>query len=188
GADPFEAAPTEALDEDLGLLDLLPTPKATRRVAKIIDEILAVEAPIHGERLARIVGRRCGMQTVRAARAKQILGIVSAELREESELGLFIWSTSRTANDWTAFRSTPAEVKDRQIGHIAPQEILNAMLHVVGSAFAVEPEELLRETSKALGFAKCGAQVRKRIEAVLTKAGGAGKLVSDGEMYRLPVL
>jgi hypothetical protein len=188
GADPFEAAPTEALDEDLGLLDLLPAPKATRRVAKIIDEILAVEAPIHDERLARIVGRRCGMQTVRATRAKQILGIVSAELREESELGLFIWSTSRTANDWTAFRSTPAEVKDRQIGHIAPQEILNAMLHVVGSAFAVEPEELLRETSKVLGFAKCGAQVRKRIEAVLTKAGDAGKLVSDGEMYRLPVL
>jgi len=185
-SDLFEAAPTEPLDEDVGLLDLLPAPKAKRRVAEIIEEILAVEAPVHCERLARIVGRRCGMQQVRATRAKQILDIVPAQLCDETELGLFIWSTSRMPSEWTGFRATPNEVTDRQVGHIAPQEILNAAIHIVESAFAVEPEELVKEVSKTLGFAKCGAQVKRRIEDVLTKARETGRLVSEGAMYRLP--
>ena len=83
--------------------------------------------------------------------------------------------------DWNSVR-----VRVEQVGHIAPQEILNAAIHIVESAFAVEPEELVKEVSKTLGFAKCGAQVKRRIEDVLTKARETGRLVSEGAMYRLP--
>ena len=178
----------EALDSDLGLLDLLPASEAVARVKEIIDETLTVEAPIHVQRMAKIVGRRCGMVRVSAARAKQIIVHIPAELCEETEQGLFVWGVGQRPDGYRVFRRTPRSVRDRHIDHIPAQEIVNAAVHVLKSEFAAEPDELVKETSVALGIARCGAKVRHRIGEVLGGAVTAEELVSDGTMYRLPTL
>ncbi len=182
----FKPASMEALDSDLGLLDLLPALAAATRVEEIIHETLAVETPIHGDRLAKIVGRRCGMARVSAARAKQILDLVPAGFREETGQGLFVWGSGWAPDDYTVFRVTPRGVTDRQINHIASQEILNAAVHVLESGFTGKPEELIKETNRALGFARCGSKVRYRIGAVLAAAADTEILISDGTGYRIP--
>ena len=188
GPTPFEPASMEALDNDLGLLDLLPAPKAITRVKEIIDETLAVEAPVHGQRLVRVVGRRCGMARVSAARATQILVQIPADLCEKTEEGLFVWGVGQRPDEFRGFRRTPRSVTDRPIDHIASQEIVNAAIHVLESEFAVEPGDLVKETSVELGIARCGTKVRDRIGKVLARAETAETLVSDGAMYRLPTL
>jgi hypothetical protein len=186
GAVPFETASTEALDNDCGLLDLLPDPAAVARVRELINETLTAEAPIHGERLTRIVGRRCGIARVSATRGKQILALVPTESREETDQGLFVWGSGWNPDNYSVFRRTPRGVTDRQIDHIAAQEIVNAAVHVLKSEFAAEPDELVKETSVALGYARCGSQMRYRIGEVLARAEDVDELVYDGTMYRLP--
>ena len=186
GVVPFETASTEALDNDRGLLDLLSDPAVVARVQELIHETLTAEAPIHGERLTRIVGHRCGISRVRAVRAKQILALVPTELREETDQGLFVWGSGWKPDNYNVFRRTPRGVTDRQIDHIAAQEIVNAAIHALKSEFAAEPDELIKETSVALGYARCGSQVRYRIGEVLARAVDTEELVYDGTMYRLP--
>ncbi|MDP7208998.1 MAG: hypothetical protein QF523_03890, partial [Acidimicrobiales bacterium] len=105
---------------------------------------------------------------------------------EETGQGLFVWGSGWAPDDYTVFRVTPRGVTDRQINHIASQEILNAAVHVLESGFTGKPEELIKETNRALGFARCGSKVRYRIGAVLAAAADTEILISDGTGYRIP--
>lgn len=160
-------------------LDRLDERRVAAHVRSAALEIVAVEAPIETTRLARIVGRRYGLQRVQGTRAQTILGVVPRSMIRRSSLGAFVWAEDTPPETYTIFRRTPEGV-ERTIQEIAPEEIANAMAHVARISHGVSEDELFRETAAIFGVRRVTVQIRGRLESTLTWAKRSGRLVENG--------
>lgn len=149
------------------VLDQLPGKAAAALVLEQVLDVIEAEGPIELSRLARIVARRFGLNAVRAARVDDILRLIPrAQLRKSRKLGDFAWPSALDPETWTGFRIAGSD-GSRTLHEIAPQEIANAMLAVLGEFPELEHvDDLLRRTAELFGIVRLGANVRSRLEAV----------------------
>ncbi|MFM1873302.1 MAG: hypothetical protein RL398_2724, partial [Planctomycetota bacterium] len=85
-------------------------------IRKAIDDVLAVEAPIRIDLLAKHVARRFGLSKVHSDRAQVVIDLVDRALVSKSLGETFVWSRQVEAATWRAFRrTTEAFRKDRQL-------------------------------------------------------------------------
>jgi very-short-patch-repair endonuclease len=156
-------------------------------LGEVIAAVIAAEAPLHSDLLARRVGAFFALTRVTArvrARVLQVALHLPAAHRPQAR-GEFIWPHGIDPQTWTALRvPDPARAPTyRDAEHIPPEEIANAAVHVVRAQVGLAREDLLRETATLLGFARAGARVRSAVAAGLTLAQERGLLVeSNGHM------
>ena len=156
-----------------------------RLVRRAVDEIVAVEGPITEERLASLVVARFGMMRLKGARLQALLPKFSHLNKTVSEFGTVYWNAERQPGVWTGFRTSDSP-DVRSFDDVPAEEISNAMVALVrlgNSAFA---EEITRAVLAAFGIQKLGANIKSRLEAILAWTVGQGRLVRDGEEYRIP--
>jgi hypothetical protein len=162
------------------VLDRLGEPDARRLVRAEIDQIIAAEAPIELGRLARITGRRFGLDRVRQSRAEEIAALVPDELVVKTRFGGFVWRSEHHHETWAGYRRSTSTA-DRPLIEVAPEELVNAMRKSVIAEGALTETELVGIVANLFGLSRVTAQPRKHLGRVIGWAVKAGKLtLADG--------
>lgn len=177
----YLSAPTDPLGPR-EFLDRVNSPSVRATITDAVRQIVEIEGPIELDRLARDVGRRFGLERVRAKPKAFITECVPAELISSSRLGTFVWPRELQPGQWRGYRTTP-DGADRPIGDIAPEEIINAMADVCRRR-ALDTDSVLRETMGRFGISRMGSTVRERLDACMALAVRTGRLIRDGDSVR----
>jgi hypothetical protein len=160
---------------------------------RLLTGLVEKEGPINidyaVQRLADAWGvRRAGPRVVDASREVVRLCSGSGLIRVEGE---FLWPVLK--GDFTAERNVPVRVpvpgvpySHRQIEHIPPEEIKNAMKLVVGYAMSLGPESLIVETAKVFGFDRTGSQITSRLEEICKEMLIKNELSYANDLITLP--
>ncbi|GAA3694476.1 DUF3320 domain-containing protein [Terrabacter ginsenosidimutans] len=160
---------TPANTESVGakdVLDRLPERAAAGVVRAHVLDVIETEGPVETARLARIVARRFGLTTVRAARVDDIVRLIPrAQLRKSKKMGNFAWPVDLDPDVWSGYRRAD-EGASRTLDEVAPQEIANAMLAILEEHEIEYLDDLLRRTADIFGVTRLGVNVRTRLEAV----------------------
>ncbi|MGQ0845288.1 MAG: DUF3320 domain-containing protein [Sporichthyaceae bacterium] len=165
---------------DRAVLDALPSPAATARVAAVAVEVVAAEGPVHTERLARLVAASFDLTRLSQARIDAILRAVPAACVRDGEEP-FVWAPGAEPADWTEFR-VAADASVREFEHVALRELGNAMVALCRFSAGMSAAELATETLALFGGRRKTSGIAARLEAArdLATARGRLKLTADG--------
>lgn len=165
--------------------DDLHDPARTEEVGKVIDAVLAVEAPVALPLLARRVGAYFGVARPTdkvEARVREVAG-QRARFGGGDDADV-VWRKEQDASAWPPVRVPGHAAETRREPHEVPiAEVAAASLVVLGRTGGLPAADLARETAKLLGFArytdKVGARMRDGLTALVAR--GACR-VDDGQV------
>ena len=143
----------------------------TSSVAQTIMAVVEVEAPIHFKDLTTRVAAAWGQRTgsTIAARVREITGLLHHNARLEVR-GEFVWKPASEAPVRSRRETNiPAE-------RIAPEEIGEAVLRVLGAGHGLSRQELVNEVRAVFGFARTGASLQQAIDAAVDQLLAKGKI------------
>ena len=138
------------------------------QLAHIVEQIVAVEQPIHEEEVARRLAAACGLQRA-GSRIQDAAGRGLRAARRQSRLLAYgrFWQLSEgviVARDRSGLASAE---QVRKPAMIAPHELAEAARIVLVQNFALDLQELVVETARAVGFARTGSDVSAAIEEAI---------------------
>ncbi|WBC08350.1 DUF4011 domain-containing protein [Micromonospora sp. WMMA1947] len=138
---------------DQGDLDQLGTDQRVRRLVRdALWEIIEAEGPIEQHRLARLTLARFGFLRTREDRRLAVLALVDARrLYDHPTLGRYAWPEGTDPRSWQAYRVTQSST-DRAFEEVPPEEIANALVHVLREVTSMDEERLLRAGLERLGY------------------------------------
>lgn len=165
-------------------LDRLDEPGARSLVVAQALEVVAAEAPVRLERLARIVANRFGLARVRQSRLDEIIRLVPDDLCVETPFGSYAWRSEEHYQTWGDFRPTPGGV-DRKLTEIAPEEVANAFVAIASDAGVIDRSELVATAATLFGMSRVTAQARGHLDAVLEWSIENGELVANGDLIKV---
>jgi hypothetical protein len=159
---------------DISVLDDLPNAYAKSRVYDAIVSAMVVEAPIHPNRLAKIVAAAFDLTKVNEKRRLSIQRLVPVDYRRRDGEG-FYWPVGVEPEQWRIVRQPPHGVS-RQLDQISLIEIGNAMIVVAEQTGGIDEGGLKREALNLLGSRRVTEGVGARLEDALTHAFKRGVL------------
>jgi SpoU rRNA methylase family enzyme len=163
---------------DKSVLDELWYESSQARVIGVIRAVIEAEAPIQGERLAKLVASGFGLGRVNEDRRRSILQLVPREYGRQGGEG-FYWPAGVDPESWRLVRR-PREGVSRPLDEISLVEIGNAMLVVAEQAGGISPEELKRDALNLFGGKRITPAIGSRLEDALKGALAKGVLREDG--------
>lgn len=169
-----------------GEIDQLTHSERVQRVVRTtLQEVAEHEGPVQIDRLIRLTLNCFGFNRVAGDRGDALAPFVPQERSISSPMGTYVWPSGVDAASWRGYRATQQSA-DRAFADICPEEIGNAMLHVLTVApVALENEELYRRTMAALGYRRLTDGIRSRLDDALAIAIQAGKVsTADDGHYR----
>ena len=169
-------AALDAMDHD---------PRSRAAVEAELTGVIAEEAPIAATRLARIVGRRFGLQRVAAKRMSDIIGLVPAAQVERSRFGVIVWAPDQNRDQYTEFRLS-GDVALRTLDEIAPRELLNAMRYLAMTGAGISADELIHETGRLFGYSRMADKAHGHLDAIINHGMHEGVLRKDGSAIVIP--
>jgi hypothetical protein len=155
-------------------LDRLPARDATREIEGVIREIVVTEGPIHVVRLCKLVANSYGLDRVAQSRVASILRCLPPELlvgRDKT----YAWPVGESPETSRGFRRSEHGA-DRNLEHVHPAEIINAMCAISQSAMGLYEDELRRETLKFFGLSRMTTKLTEILDAALRQALEAKRL------------
>jgi hypothetical protein len=134
------------------------------RLVKALEELVRVEAPLHCdyaiERMAEAQGISRRGSRVTAA-GKQAIGLALRRGLIEQR-GDFLWRIDQGVT--TVRTPDPSDERTRRdISEIAPEEIDLAIARLAEAGGSREPEHLITQAARVLGFDRTGPEIRKVI-------------------------
>lgn len=167
--EPSVVASRDTLDQ------LADSPRAQRILRETFQAIVDAEGPVEIDRLAKTALHCFDLDRVREHRVRAALDYLPRQLqRQESPLGTWVWPEDLDPETWRGCRQTQ-EPTDRDIGEIAPEEIVNAMCRVLRPDGA----GLYRETLELLGHSRMTTRVKTVLASALEFGIHAGRLPAD---------
>jgi hypothetical protein len=157
---------------DISILDQLPGTWASGRVRTVVQAVLDAEAPIHRDKLARVVASAFCLSRVSEERKRAIQRLVPSEYHRDADRE-FYWPRDVDPAEWRIVRS-PRAGESRALEEVSLVEIGNAMLVVAEQAGGMSREELRREALGLFGGRRLTQAVTSRLDRALDRA------VSDG--------
>jgi hypothetical protein len=167
---------------DVSVLDELPAPRAKQQVRAVIQAVIDAEAPIHPDRLAKLVAGAFGLHRVAEGRRRSIQRVVPAEYTRDDGDG-FYWPTGVDPATWRVVRC-PLDDASRPVEEISLVEIGNAMAVVAEQTGGIEADELKREALGLFGGRRMTAGIEARLDAALERAAGKGVVVLAGGLVK----
>ena len=162
-------------------------PACCSEQCRLLQLIVEQEGPLHidiaARRLAEAWGRaKVGSRMMSAVReAVRNLVRAGAVLQDDE----FLW-TPQAREQARSIVRTPSNDEDetqREIKHIPPQELQNAMALIVQHAVGISLESLIAETRRLFGFNRSGSSIKERLFAEFEQLQRSGLLsVHDGRV------
>lgn len=181
--DPHAMAFTPWVAREAGsreVLDALPARGARVMVSTVIDEVIEAEGPVHKDRLVKLVATAFGLNSVRTSRRAPILAATS---RKPDRQGFF-WPEGLDATSYEIHR--PSATQDRDLAHVSPVELVNAMCHVAREAGGIARDELYTATIHRFGYTRRTSNVVALLDAALNWGKNSGRLVDNGGYITVP--
>ncbi|MGQ0466145.1 MAG: DUF3320 domain-containing protein [Sporichthyaceae bacterium] len=165
------------------VLDALPAPWAVERVRNVLREVVAREAPIHAERLAKAVAASFDLNRMSKDRMQAILAALPADtIRDRDED--FVWAPGAVPETWTTFR-VAAGGDQRDLDQICLREIGNAMVALCRDSGGMSSAELSTETLALFGGKRKTAGIAIRLDEAREDAVRRGILrPADGDAFQ----
>jgi very-short-patch-repair endonuclease len=142
---------------------------ATSRLAELVTQIVQAEQPIHQEEVARRLAAAFGRQKAGSRiREAALRGLQNAARLNSLVEAQGFWRLANAADLPARSRShLPAAATVRKPDLICPTEIAAAARVVLTGSLALEQQELVVETARALGFTRTGADVADAIKRAI---------------------
>jgi hypothetical protein len=170
------------IEGDVSVLDELPGASAKTQVRAVVHTVIGAEAPIHPDRLAKVVAGAFGLHRVAEGRRRSIQRVVPSEYKRNDGEG-FYWPTDVDPATWRVVRC-PADGDSRPLDEVSLTEIGNAMVVVAEQTGGIERDELKREALGLFGGRRMTAGIEARLDAALDRAVQKGMLVVSGGLVR----
>ncbi|AWT52246.1 DUF3320 domain-containing protein [Mycolicibacterium smegmatis] len=158
---------------DKSVLDALPSPWAKSQVLTVAREIIEAEAPIHRDRLVKLVAGAFGLGRVNDDRRRSIQRVVPTEYRRDRDD--FYWAAGVNPDEWSLVRQ-PEAGGSRPLDEVSLIEIGNAMSIVAEQTGGIEREELKREALALFGGRRVTQAIGARLDDALKLAVDRGVL------------
>ncbi len=143
--------------------DDLFAPRYVAELGKIVEQVLAAEAPMHVDLLARRVGAYFGIGRVTQRVTNQIRAAIEGRGRWGDEQGV-IWRLDQDPDAVPPVRvAGNGAHASRDIGDVPLSELAAAARIVVERMPAIGATELVRDAARLLGFARMTEQVSDRV-------------------------
>jgi hypothetical protein len=163
-------------------LEQLRDPKVREQMGALFKSILSAEAPIEVHRFTRLVALSFGLERLREQRHKDLLAMVNPKLIEQTELGDFIWLTSRHAAGYVTYRRSSTEQRD--LAEVSTVELMNALEDVLLMAGSLTKDEAIREAAVMFGVERLTAGVRQHLEKLVDITVAEARVrVADGRLF-----
>lgn len=167
------------ITEIKGTLDDFYDPRSDGKIRLLIEAVVNHEGPVCLNLVARRVGDHwcLGRVTSRTmSRIEGLIGKADVKIAIESN-GIFLWAPGQDPKTYALFR-VPGEDDNsrRDAEYLPPQEVANAVLHVLEQHVSLPVADLVRETARLLGYLRTGPAVDKAMKSgigLLVKKGGA---------------
>ncbi|MEU4399633.1 DUF4011 domain-containing protein [Micromonospora orduensis] len=163
-------------------LDLLATDQRVRHLVRdALHEIIEAEGPVEQHRLARLALARFGFLRTREDRRVAVLALVDARrLYRHPTVGGYAWPDGVDPQTYRAYRVTQAS-NDRAFEEVPPEEVANALVHVLHAVPGMDQERLLRAGLERLGYRRRTEKIDKLLRYGLHVALTSGRLRYDRE-------
>lgn len=139
------------------------------QLAKIVEQIVFVEQPIHEEEVGRRLAAICGLQRA-GSRIQDAAGRGLRVARRQGRLisdGPF-WRPADATAIIARDRSSLSNAEQvRKPAMISPLELAEAARIVLAENFALDMAELVVQTARAVGFSRTGSDVSAAIESAI---------------------
>lgn len=154
-------------------------------MAKWVLKAVEIESPVHAIEVTRRITEAAGLQRAGSRIVEAVRrGIADAEKKEWIRTkGDFLWCDS---NGVAPRDRSQLPQQSRKIELIAAEEILAALVLVVGASIGIDRSEAIRSAAGLLGYSRTTEQIAAGIEAVLETAIGQGTLVETAGFLRTP--
>ena len=138
-------------------------PRHASELGKVIEQVLAAEAPMHLDRLARRVGAYFGIGRLSQRVTDQVKGALVGRGRYGEEQGI-VWRNDQDPASIPSVRvaGAGAEAK-RDIDEVPLAELAAAARIVVERASVTGATELVRDVARLLGIARITDKVTERV-------------------------
>ena len=155
-------------------------------LGKIVDTVLAAEAPMHLDLLARRVGAYFGVGRVTERVLEQMLVILEGRGKFGDEPGI-VWRLDQDPTSVPAVRvaGSGAEAR-RDITEVPLSEVASAVRIVVERTHHVAANELVRDSARLLGFARLTEKVSDRVAEGVRLAAHRQLIAIEEGRARLP--
>ena len=181
---PFEVAADSAIASQSVLENMR---MAQPAIVRIASEVLATEGPIPLTRLVATVARRFGYTRMGEGKRNELSDSVAAAF---PVVDGFVWPPSVDPATWREARRSPSSTA-RALIEVSPHEIANVVEMLLRESFSITRDDLLKETSEVLGYARLTEQARVWLARGIDLAVAENRVVADdrdgeGERLRLP--
>ncbi|SDT08711.1 AAA domain-containing protein [Paenibacillaceae bacterium GAS479] len=153
----------------------------TLTLCKQITDTIEHEGPISRQQLYKRVLQAWGISRT-GSRIERRFDEVFAKLqltKTEHDQVVFFWPKSQNPQTYAAFRISSQESERRNAEDLPPEEISNAVKHVLSSQISLPREDLIKETAKLLGYQRSGSTLDKVVRNGVEIAINRGYAVVD---------
>ncbi|TDH48412.1 DUF3320 domain-containing protein [Mycobacterium eburneum] len=159
---------------DVSVLNDVAMNYAKQQVLAVIHAVIGSEAPVHPDRLVKLVGSAFGLSRVAEGRRRAIRQIVPREYKRDDEG--FYWPTEADPETWRVVRC-PVEGDSRPLDEVSLVEIGNAMIVVAEQTGGIDPDELKRAVLGLFGGRRMTAAIGARLDSALDRMVEKGLLM-----------
>ena len=141
-------------------------------LAKLLLSVVEIEAPVSLRVLGRRISPYFGLQRTSTRLEERLRSVLGRSVKIRDEV---VWRLEQDPLTYADVRFAVDEAR-REAQEVPLEEVANAALGVLKASVALERDELVKLTSRALGFARTGGKVAEHMEsgvAMMVKRGGA---------------
>ncbi|MDH6199086.1 hypothetical protein M2272_005753 [Mycobacterium frederiksbergense] len=159
---------------DVRVLDEIHSSYNESHVVKVVESIIEAEAPIHRDRLAKLVAGAFSLGKVNEARRRAIQRVVPTQYEHASDPD-FYWPSGVDPLSWRTVRASN-KGEGRPIGEVSLVEIGNAMTIVAEQAGGIAVDDLKRDALAVFGGTRITQAIGARLDEALDRAVAVGTL------------
>ena len=154
-------------------------------MAHWVQQVVEIESPVHFDEVAKRIGSAVGVKKIgnRIRRAIEIAAMQAARSKSVDIRGEFLYWTEQEHVSVRDRSGLPNA--SRKLKLIAPEEIYIVIKRIVSEAFGIERDDLAREVCKVFGFVTVSANMRQKIEKVISEMIEHGDLKAKGNSLLL---
>ena len=167
--------------------DDLFAPRHLAELGKVVEQVLAAEAPMHVDLLARRVGGYFGIGRVTQRVTDQVKVALSGRGRSGDEADI-VWRLDQDPDGVPAVRvAGQGTTARREILEVPLSELASAARIVVERANGIAPNDLIRDAARLLGFARITEQVVERVTLAVRLAAARELIRIADNKAQIPV-
>ena len=156
-----------------------------RDLVTLVRDVIAVEQPIH---IDTVIDRARAVYGVSRA-GKMIRARITQAVKQMAAAGVLCREESDDKFLSLASNAGPCQPRrnaDRVIGRVAPSEIDEGLLLIIGMTFGAEKADIVRETSRQFGWRRTGRDIDNKLSERVERLLEAGRLSFQADMLVLP--